>query len=79
MDPLHVQPDTEQLLAVILVAKNDLPTALRHLRNCLTYFPPGPNYELVKRQIAQIDRRLRPRKMITDARELSRTKNRLRR
>jgi hypothetical protein len=25
MDPLHVQPDTEQLLAVILVAKNDLP------------------------------------------------------
>jgi tetratricopeptide (TPR) repeat protein len=55
MDPLHVQPDTEQLLAVILVAKNDLPSALQHLQNCLTYFPPGPNYELVKRQIAQIE------------------------
>jgi hypothetical protein len=55
MDPLHVQPDTEQLLAVILVAKSDLPAALRHLRNCLTYFPPGPNYDLVKRQIAQIE------------------------
>ena len=55
MDPLHVQPDTEQLLAVILVARNDLPSALQHLRNCLTYFPPGPNYELVKRQIAQIE------------------------
>jgi tetratricopeptide (TPR) repeat protein len=55
MDPLHVQPDTEQLLAVILVVKNDLPSALQHLRNCLTYFPPGPNYELVKRQIAQIE------------------------
>jgi tetratricopeptide (TPR) repeat protein len=55
MDPLHMQPDTEQLLAVILVAKNDLPAALQHLRNCLTYFPPGPNYELVKRQIAQIE------------------------
>jgi tetratricopeptide (TPR) repeat protein len=55
MDPLHVQPDTEQLLAVILVAKNDLPSALQHLRNCLTYFPPGPNCELVKRQIAQIE------------------------
>jgi hypothetical protein len=55
MDPLHVQPDTEQLLAVVLVAKNDLPSALQHLRNCLTYFPPGPNYELVERQIAQIE------------------------
>jgi len=55
MDPLHVQPDTEQLLAVVLVTKNDLPSALQHLRNCLTYFPPGPNYELVKRQIAQIE------------------------
>ncbi|MGB2634134.1 MAG: hypothetical protein WAM58_09370 [Candidatus Acidiferrum sp.] len=56
MDPLHVQPDTEQLLAVILVAKPDLAGALPHLRNCLTYFPPGPNYELVKRQIAQIEK-----------------------
>ncbi|MGB2664663.1 MAG: hypothetical protein WAK48_11700 [Candidatus Acidiferrum sp.] len=56
MDPLHVQPDTEQLLAVILVAKPDLAGALLHLRNCLTYFPPGPNYELVKRQIAQIEK-----------------------
>ena len=55
MDPLHVQPDTEQLLAVILVTKNDLPAALQHLHNCLTYFPPGSNYELVKRQIAQIE------------------------
>ena len=55
MDPLHVQPDTEQLLAVILVAKNDLPAALQHLRNCLTYFAPGPNYELVKQQIAQVE------------------------
>ncbi|HEY1470571.1 MAG TPA: hypothetical protein VGF61_16125 [Candidatus Acidoferrum sp.] len=35
--------------------KNDLPAALQHLRNCLTYFPAGANYELVKRQIAQIE------------------------
>jgi tetratricopeptide (TPR) repeat protein len=55
MDPLHVQPDTEQLLAVILVTKNDLPAALQHLHNCLTYFPPGSNYELVKKQISQIE------------------------
>jgi len=55
MDPLHVQPATEQLLAVILFAKHDQQGSLEHLRNCLTYFPPGPNLELVKRQIAQIE------------------------
>jgi tetratricopeptide (TPR) repeat protein len=55
MDPLHVQPATEQLLAVILAQKQDLPGALEHLRNCLTYFPPGPGLDLVKQQIAQIE------------------------
>ncbi len=55
MDPLHVQPNTEQLLAVILADKQDLAGALQHLRNCLTYFPPGPSLELVKQQIAQIE------------------------
>jgi tetratricopeptide (TPR) repeat protein len=55
MDPLHVQPATEQLLAVILSAQHDQQGALEHLRNCRTYFPPGPNLELVKRQIAQIE------------------------
>ena len=55
MDPLHSQPATEQLLAVILMAKHDLPGALQHLRNCLTYFPPGPNLDLVKRQIAKLE------------------------
>lgn len=55
MDPLHVQPNTEQLLAVILAQKQDLAGALMHLRNCLTYFPPGPNLDLVKQQIAQIE------------------------
>jgi hypothetical protein len=58
MDPLHVQPATEQLLAVILSAKHDQRGALEHLRNCLTYLSPGPNLELVKRQIAQIESRL---------------------
>ena len=58
MDPLHVQPATEQLLAVILSAQHDQPGALEHLRNCLTYFPPGPNLDLIKRQIAQIEAKL---------------------
>ncbi len=55
MDPLHVQPATEQLLAIILSAKKDRAGALLHLRNCLTYFPPGPNYDLVKKQIARLE------------------------
>jgi tetratricopeptide (TPR) repeat protein len=55
MDPLHVQPNTEQLLAVFLAQKGDNAGALEHLRSCLTYFPPGPNLELVKQQIAQMD------------------------
>jgi tetratricopeptide (TPR) repeat protein len=55
MDPLHQQPNTEQLLAVILASKQDYAGALEHLKNCLTYFPPGPNLDLVKQQIAQIE------------------------
>src|SRR5579859_548175 len=55
MDPLHTQPNTEQLLAVILAQKQDLAGALQHLRNCLTYFKPGSNLDLVKQQIAQIE------------------------
>jgi len=61
MDPLHTQPNTEQLLAVILVDKKDLTGALMHLRNCLTYMPAGPNADLVKQQVAQLD------KMVPDA------------
>jgi hypothetical protein len=55
MDPLHTQPNTEQLLAAILAQKQDFVGALQHLRNCLTYFQPGPNLDLVKQQIAQIE------------------------
>ena len=55
MDPLHVQPDTEQLLAGILVELHEVAAALEHLRNCLTYYPQGPNYDLVKKQIGQLE------------------------
>ena len=55
MDPLHMQTNTEQLLAVILSQKGDNAGALEHLHNCLTYFPPGPNLELVKQQIATLE------------------------
>jgi tetratricopeptide (TPR) repeat protein len=60
MDPLHIQPETEQMLAVILAQKGDVAGALQHLRNCLTYFPPGPKLELVKHQIAQLEPAVTP-------------------
>jgi hypothetical protein len=55
MDPLHEEPNTEQLLAVVLAGKQDYSGALEHLKSCLTYFPPGPNLDLVKEQIAQLE------------------------
>ena len=55
MDPLHTAPNTEQLLAVILAGKGDYAGALQHLRNCLTYVPAGPNADLIKQQIAQLE------------------------
>ena len=55
MDPLHLQPNTEQLLAVLLSQRGDNAGAIKHLHNCLTYFPPGPNLELVKQQLAVLE------------------------
>jgi tetratricopeptide (TPR) repeat protein len=56
MDPQHVAPNTEQMLAVILASRGQLAEALDHLRNCLTYTPPGPNADLMKQQIAQLEK-----------------------
>jgi len=56
MDPNHIAPNTEQLLAVILAARRDYAGALGHLKNCLTYLPPGPNADLVKQQVAQLEK-----------------------
>jgi tetratricopeptide (TPR) repeat protein len=54
MDPQHIALNDEQLLAVILASKGDYQGAIQHLRSCLTYIPAGPNAELVKQQIAQL-------------------------
>ena len=56
MDPQHVAPNTEQLLAVILASKGAYAEALDHLRNCLTYTPAGPNADLMKQQVAQLEK-----------------------
>lgn len=57
MDPEHEVPNAEELLALTLVARGDYAGALSHLRNSLTYLPPGPGADLVKRQIAFVERR----------------------
>lgn len=61
LDPRHTVLNTEQLLAVILAAKGDFAGALDHLRSSLKYMPPGPNADLLKQQIAQLQRRVTPK------------------
>lgn len=56
MDPQHMAPNTEQLLAVMLAGQGDLQGALNHLKNSLTYIKSGPNLDLIKQQIAQLER-----------------------
>jgi tetratricopeptide (TPR) repeat protein len=55
VDPQHTEPNAEQLLAVILANKQDYAGALEHLRTAIKYMPPGPNADLVKKQIAQLE------------------------
>ena len=62
IDPRHTVLGTEQLLAVILARKADYAGAIQHLRNCLTYFPAGPDADLVKQQIAQLERKTKAAK-----------------
>jgi tetratricopeptide (TPR) repeat protein len=55
MDPNHTAPNTEQLLAVLEAGRGDYTDALAHLKNSLTYLPPGQNADLVKQQISQLE------------------------
>jgi tetratricopeptide (TPR) repeat protein len=56
MDPQHLAPNTEQLLAVMLASQGQLAEALQHLKNSLTYVKPGPNRDLIQQQIAQLEK-----------------------
>lgn len=58
LDPKHSILNAEQLLAVILAGKGDFTGALDHLRSSLRYVPPGPNADMLKQQIAQLERRV---------------------
>lgn len=57
LDPHHSILNTEQLLAVILARKGNFREAIQHLQSSLTYVPPGPNADLLKQQIAQLEKR----------------------
>jgi tetratricopeptide (TPR) repeat protein len=58
IDPLHNIRNGEQLLAVILARKADYADALVHLRNCLSYISDGQNAELLRAQIAQLEKHI---------------------
>ncbi|HUK48202.1 MAG TPA: hypothetical protein VLW06_11445 [Terriglobales bacterium] len=58
IDPRHSVMNTEQLLAVILAGKGDFADAILHLQSSLTYVPPGPNADLLRQQIAQLEQRV---------------------
>lgn len=60
MDPQHLAPNTEQLLAVMLASQGQLEQALKHLQNSLTYLKAGPNRDLVQQQIAQLEKAMPP-------------------
>lgn len=56
------QPSAEQLLAVILARQADYAGAVQHLKNSLAYLPAGPQADMVKQQIAQLETKLPPAK-----------------
>jgi len=60
-DPLHNIRNGEQLLAAILARKADYAGALAHLKNCLTYIVEGPDANLLKEEIAQLQKKISPR------------------
>jgi hypothetical protein len=58
MDPLHNIRNGEHLLAVIQARRADYADALVHLRHCLSYVPQGPDSEMIRAQIAQLEKRV---------------------
>ncbi|MGA2746824.1 MAG: tetratricopeptide repeat protein [Candidatus Sulfotelmatobacter sp.] len=58
MDPLHNIRNGEQLLAVIQARRTDYADALAHLRSCLSYVPEGPDSEMIRGQIAQLEKQV---------------------
>lgn len=60
IDPRHTVPNAEQLLAVVLARKGEYGGAIAHLKNCLIYTPQGNGADLIKQQIAQLEKKTSP-------------------
>ncbi len=57
MDPGHkAAPKTEDHLAVVLASRGKYKEALQHLHKCQAYTPPGQDADLIKAQIAQLEK-----------------------
>jgi len=55
VDVEHRAPRMEYLLGIILANKRDLAGAAEHLRNYLVYSPNSPDFDLVKKQLEQVE------------------------
>jgi hypothetical protein len=44
----------------MMAGRGEYAGALEHLRHCLTYMSPGPNVNVVKQQIAQLEKVVPP-------------------
>jgi hypothetical protein len=59
IDPHHTVPNAEQLLALTLIKNGDYAGGLQHLKSCLSYTPSGAGADLLKQQIAFVERQQR--------------------
>lgn len=62
VDPRHSVQQSEYLLAVVLIRKADYAAALQHMKNYLSYMPAGTHVDMVKQEIAQLERKVAPSK-----------------
>jgi len=62
LDPQHRLPNTEQLLATILIRKGNFTEARAHLDHLRTYTPAGVKADLLRKEIAQLDQAIAAKK-----------------
>jgi tetratricopeptide (TPR) repeat protein len=56
LDPKHVNPRTDYLMALILSEKHDYAAAAEHLRGYLKYAPNAPDFGKVQEQLGQLEK-----------------------
>ena len=59
-DPAHRYPKLNQILGVILVEKHEYPEAAQHMRAYLRLAPNAVDADLVKKQLAEVEKRKLP-------------------